>query len=59
MATLTGTAVISLVNYSDLDYQELNPDGYVNAPAREDLMVDALRLWRDKQVQYSFHGLIV
>lgn len=45
------TAVISLVNYSGVDYQDLKPDGYVNAPLREDLMVDALQQWRDKQLR--------
>ncbi|TFK57285.1 hypothetical protein OE88DRAFT_1744863 [Heliocybe sulcata] len=50
-AETSGKAFIATVNYSDVDYQPLTHDGYVSAPTREDLMIDALQKWRDKQLR--------
>jgi len=38
----SGSTFIATVSYDDLGYQELQPEWYVNIPAREDLMLGAM-----------------
>lgn len=46
------------MGYNDLGYQELHPDGYVKVPAREDLMLDAMKRWEEGHVRLRINALL-
>ncbi|KDQ63736.1 hypothetical protein JAAARDRAFT_203134 [Jaapia argillacea MUCL 33604] len=45
----TGGTFIATMCYNDLGYENLKPGGYVNGPAREDLLGEAMELWKQNQ----------
>lgn len=48
----SGPMKIATVQYTALDYQDIHPDGVVNAPSREEMMTEAVRGKRKGEVYY-------
>jgi anaphase-promoting complex subunit 4 len=48
---------LATLKYNDVGYQKLLEDGYVKRSAHEDLMQDALELWKNGQVGPSINAL--
>jgi len=46
-----------MLNYNNIGYQNLLDEGYVKRSAHEDLMQDALELWKNGKVRQNINAL--
>lgn len=51
---VSGPTYIAIVAYSDVEFQEVQAQEYVNEPSREGLMLDTFQRWKDGQLQPVF-----